>query len=53
MNLLDILRGRRCELCARRGSDVTYWRREAMALCPRCRRMLRTSDRSRPAGGGR
>jgi len=45
VSLLDVLLGRRCGLCGRRGSDVTWWAREGMALHSRCKRRLRAADR--------
>ena len=45
MSLLDVVFGRRCDLCGRRGSDVIRYVREGMSLHPRCKRMLRRADR--------
>jgi hypothetical protein len=45
MGALDVLLGKRCDLCGRRGSDVTYWRSLGMALHSRCKSRLRRADR--------
>jgi hypothetical protein len=43
--VMDLLRGRRCDMCGRRGSDVVHYRREGMSLHPKCKRQLRSADR--------
>lgn len=45
MSLLDVVLGRRCDMCGRRGSDVTYWQSIGMALHSKCKRQLRQADR--------
>lgn len=45
MSLLDILRGKRCDMCGRRGSDVVTYVREGMNLHAKCKRQLRAADR--------
>jgi hypothetical protein len=45
MWLLDMVLGRSCDMCGRRGSDVVHYRREGMSLHPKCKRQLRRADR--------
>jgi|1185.fasta_scaffold814491_3 hypothetical protein len=45
MSLLDLLFGRSCDMCGRRGSDVIRYVREGMNLHSRCKRQLRAADR--------
>lgn len=50
MGIRDVLLGKRCEMCGRRGGDVAHWRNLGMTLCTRCKRGLRAADRSQPHG---
>lgn len=45
MGVMDLLRGRRCDMCGRRCNDVVHYRREGMSLHPKCKRQLRSADR--------
>lgn len=45
MGALDVIFGKRCDLCGRRGSDVIRYVREGMNLHARCKRRLRAADK--------
>lgn len=45
MDLMDLMRGKRCDMCGRRSSDVVTYVREGMNLHARCKRMLGRADR--------
>jgi hypothetical protein len=45
VSFLDVLFGKRCDMCGRRGSDVVTYVRDGMDLHARCKRQIRRSDR--------
>ena len=50
MGLRDVLLGKRCEFCSKRGGDVAHWRHLGLTLCTKCKRVLKAADRSGPYG---